>query len=258
MKTRTQTKALHENLAKSPSLPSHVGAHSLPVRAILITLASMIILLRALTPTHDATYVPGAGFSGFWYSFGRVQHLPDNKNRDYHCFSAGCLVVSSVFLDKSYEDVAASALEIQGRWRDGDLSRYAIASSFVDDLLDLTGKPENLLLADPWLVRVQVLTSSWYTGASLTTAKNRGELRNLLIQTSFIPWATGLGFNHEGENDGGFSLLFHPRCKHSVMLPFTWTMIKNFLNVNMGMDTVAELYGVGMLEEQSKQLPRVA
>lgn len=256
----TRSRSLSASTPVKP--PSHVSvsqhvldsiSSNLPnLRLLLVTLAIGIAILRALIPTHDATYLPGAGFSGFWYTFGRVSNLPDNKERDYHCFSAGCLVVSSVFLGREYSDVALTAKSIQQRWLDGEISRYDVASEFVDDLLELKD-PANALRQDAWLPRVQVLTSNWYGGAELTTAKNRGELRELLIQTSFIPFATGFGMYHEGENDGGFSLLYHPRCKHNVMLPLTWTMLSNILNVNMGMDTVQELYEIGWNEEEAKK-----
>ena len=98
-----------------------------------------------------------------------------------------------------------------------------------------------------------MLTSLWYTGANMARAKNRGELRELLVLTSFIPFATGFGFNHEGSNDGGVSLLFHPRCEDNVMLPLTFQMFANILNVNMSMKTVSELYEVGFQEEEAKR-----
>jgi len=227
-----------------------------PIKSVILILILGLLALKGLMPVHNATYVPGAGFSGFWYSFGRISNLPNNLDRDYLCFSAGCLVVSSVFLGKDYTAVAQSAVDIQRRWKDGKISQYDVASIFVDDLLDLTGKPGNRLLQDEWLKQVYVLTSSWYTGANMKVAKNRGELRELLVQTSFIPFATGFGFNHEGSNDGGFSLLFHPRCEDNVMLPLTFQMFANILNVNMSMETVSELYDVGFQEEEAKRAPR--
>lgn len=227
---------------------------SLPsLTSVLVFISAFIIAFNAMQPLHDASYVPGAGFSGFWYTFGRVAHLPDNKKRDYYCFSAGCLVVSSVFLNRDYADVASTALEIQSRWKRGEISRYDVAGEFVDDLLELSeGREENGLLQDDWLKHTHVLTTSYLGFPQMRTASNRGELRKLLVKTSFIPFATGFGFGHEGENDGGFSLLFHPRCNHNIMLPVTWKMLKNVLNVNMGMDTVKELYEIGWEEEEAK------
>ena len=64
------------------------------------------------------------------------------------------------------------------------------------------------MLQDEWLAQVNVHTSSWYTGANMARAKNRGELRELLVQTSFIPFATGFGFNHEGSYDCGYEVGF--------------------------------------------------
>jgi len=205
--------------------------------------------LKGLMPVNDAVFVPGAGFSGFWYSFGRIQSLADAESRDYYCFSAGCLAVSARYLGKGFDDVAESALRIQSSWRNGDLSRYSVATEFVDELLDINGT-EVLGIGsgeeETWLEHVNVLTTTWYGGVKISKAKDRRELRELLLKTSFIPFATGWGGNRDGELDGGFSLLFHPRCKHGIYLPPTFDMIVNILNVNMGFDTVERLYSKGV------------
>jgi len=145
--------------------------------------------------------------------------------------------------------VAESALRIQSSWRNGDLSRYSVATEFVDELLDINGT-EVLGIGsgeeETWLEHVNVLTTTWYGGVKISKAKDRRELRELLLKTSFIPFATGWGGNRDGELDGGFSLLFHPRCKHGIYLPPTFDMIVNILNVNMGFDTVERLYSKGV------------
>ena len=191
------------------------------------------------------------------YTFGRVENLPGSKSRDYNCFSAGCMVITSVFLGRTYDSVAVEALEVQSRWKSGEIGMYEVAGEFVDSLLDLKSDPSNALISDDWLPQVRVLTSTRYGAPQMAAASNRGELRTLLLKTSFIPFATGLGMTRDGENDGGFSFLFHPRCAHTVMLPATWRMLSNVLNVNMGMETVRELYEVGKEEEAAKERRRV-
>ena len=233
----------------SPSWTNRFSAKTLVTLLILVS-----AIIKASMPINDAVFVPGAGFSGFWYSFGRVNSLAEAESRNYFCFSAGCLAVSARFLNKSFDDVASSALRIQSSWRDGDLSRYNVASEFVDELLDIDVSAkiknnktidETSYASEEWLNHVNVLTTTWYGGVKISKAKERRELRELLLKTSFIPFATGWGGNRDGELDGGFSLLFHPRCKHGIYLPPTMEMLVNILNVNMGFETVKKLYSRG-------------
>ena len=215
----------------------------------LLVLASAAI--KGLMPINDAVFVPGAGFSGFWYSFGRIVSLENAEARDYYCFSAGCLAVSARYLNKGFEDVAESALRIQSSWRDGDLSRYSVATEFVDELLDINNATNFGGQQEAWLSHINVLTTTWYGGVKVSKANDRRELRELLLKTSFIPFATGWGGNRDGELDGGFSLLFHPRCKHGIYLPPTLDMFINILNVNMGFETVERLYEKGVSKATS-------
>jgi len=169
----------------------------------------------------------------------------------YHCFSAGCLAVSARFLGKGKDEIARTALDVQGRWKEGELTRYEVAGVFVDELLatsETEGETE-----DKWLEKVNILTTTWYGRPRVTVAKSREELKGLLIKTSFIPFATGFGFNNDGEMDGGFSMILHPRCKRGIYLPVRWDMIANVLNVNMGMETVERLYEEGVKDEEKRK-----
>mmetsp|Transcript_21839 Transcript_21839/g.41098 ORF Transcript_21839/g.41098 Transcript_21839/m.41098 type:complete len:259 (+) Transcript_21839:56-832(+) len=239
---------------------------------VLTVLVLMGACLKSLTPMNDAVFVPGAGFSGFWYSFGRIKSLENAKDQNYYCFSAGCLAISAHYLDKDFESVADTALKIQNSWRVGDLSRYSVATEFVDTLLSSTTTDDGSIssssssssdslsrngssdlaigsdseVEEEWLSHVNVLTTTWYGGVKISVASNRRELREMLLKTSFIPFATGWGGNRDGELDGGFSLLFHPRCRKGIFLPPTLEMLMNILNVNMGFETVEKLYAEGL------------
>ncbi|GMH65191.1 hypothetical protein TL16_g04138 [Triparma laevis f. inornata] len=264
-------------------MPSkNVSPFGFPSSRLILTILVLIgAILKALTPINDAVFVPGAGFSGFWYSFGRIkgmesQGLGDAKDQNYYCFSAGCLAISAHYLDQDFESIAGTALKIQKSWRDGELSRYSVATEFVDTILgdphcdgpereevsrngsgmvgssrsssssSSSSKSSDSEVEEEWLSHVNVLTTTWYGGVKISVANNRRELREMLLKTSFIPFATGWGGNRDGELDGGFSLLFHPRCRRGIFLPPTLEMLVNILNVNMGFDTVEKLYAEGL------------
>jgi len=41
----------------------------------------------------DSVYLPGGGFSGFWFHLGYLHSIPSESlhEHDYYCYSAGCL-----------------------------------------------------------------------------------------------------------------------------------------------------------------------
>lgn len=88
-----------------------------------------------------SVYVPGAGFSGFFFMLGRLQTLTTNfsssdMGKDYYCFSAGCLgVVATMISNYTVDEVAAIAFQVQQQWSNGELSRYDLTQAFVDKLL---------------------------------------------------------------------------------------------------------------------------
>ena len=169
------------------------------------------------------------------------------------------------------DEVTVVALELQGKWRDGELSRFKVLEQFVERMVT-DDESEEIT----WLGKINVVTSKFFLIPVSTTPRDIPHLRELLIKSAWIPFGTGLGFFAElptlkgavssalpalaagnvasapapatrvprtsKENDGGFSLLFHPRCSDYVFLPATWKMLSNFLNVNMGMDVEKELY----------------
>ncbi|GMI39282.1 hypothetical protein TrCOL_g10643 [Triparma columacea] len=234
---------------KSAKTLPYISNASIPSLYVIFTLTILLTFtVNHFLPLHDSTFVPGLGFSGFWYTFGRINSLSASEyaSGEYYCFSAGCLAVSARFLNKDVQEVARTALDAQGRWRSGNLTRYEVATDFVDTLLSRDEGDEEG--GDEWLEKVKVITTSWYGLMPVVTqAKTREELKGLLIKTSFIPFATGFGLAAEdGEMDGGFSMLFHPRCKKAIYLPVRWDMFKNILNVNMGMETVERLYAKGL------------
>lgn len=192
----------------------------------------------------DETYfIPGAGFSGFWYAFGRLKAIenPASPSKSYHCFSAGCLAITSTLLNKTFEDISSLGLNTQARWKNGVVHRYDVVEEFVDNLLiDLT---EEQMIP---LRELNIVTTNWGM-STITNPKTKEELRELLVDTAFIPFATGFGFTRAGGAiDGGFSVPFHPKCDTYIGLPITFRFLSNVLNVNMGMDLVTELYEEGL------------
>jgi hypothetical protein len=118
-------------------------------------------IMRYNPPKKDTVCVSGGGFSGFWFTLGRLQNsiiLPlttttdsevdtptisiDNNNKnssqtrkEYYCYSSGCLGVVAALSRYSMEDMWNIAYNIQLQWKSGQLDRYDVVTAFVDDLL---------------------------------------------------------------------------------------------------------------------------
>eukprot|EP00568_Trieres_chinensis_P013214 CAMPEP_0183316098 /NCGR_PEP_ID=MMETSP0160_2-20130417/53838_1 /TAXON_ID=2839 ORGANISM="Odontella Sinensis, Strain Grunow 1884" /NCGR_SAMPLE_ID=MMETSP0160_2 /ASSEMBLY_ACC=CAM_ASM_000250 /LENGTH=315 /DNA_ID=CAMNT_0025481811 /DNA_START=1 /DNA_END=945 /DNA_ORIENTATION=- len=227
-------------------------------------------------PVHPrSVYVPGAGFSGFWYSLGRLAAIPDPSSMIYHCFSAGCLASVATLTGQGLDDVMQLAVGAQLRWRTGKIDRFEVVEEFVDGLLGLRTDTFGLNWTDATTVvgisvtrnitrpcthigscRQRILMDDPKLLSSLrvvTTAKDVDgfrhairapnsveELREMLVQTTWIPFATGPGMwavdSQTGVRhlDGGFTAAAHPRCMYRLGLPLTnIRLLLNVLNVNM-------------------------
>ena len=170
----------------------------------------------------DCIYVPGAGFSGFWFTLGRLQSVTDPTTQRYYCFSAGCLGAVTALSNITLEMVLDVALNIQRQWKEGTLSRFQVVEQFVDRLLskptlpwldgdELSGtnhtgtsihhdrpveRHEWVGMRDPYLLsRLNIITTTfperqggWLGGVdvSIRTPSSIEELKEMLLQTTWM------------------------------------------------------------------------
>lgn len=91
-------------------------------------------------------YIPGAGFSGFFYTLGRLQALHtstlNSSSFQYYCFSAGCLALLTSLLQLPVDSAVELAHSSRNRWITGEISRFDVVEYFIDGLLlfDSKGK----------------------------------------------------------------------------------------------------------------------
>lgn len=210
-------------------------------------------------PIHpDSVYVPGAGFSGYWFTLGRLKSIPDPASKSYYCYSAGCLGVVATLADKNMQEMSDLAFGVQRKWKEGRLNRYDVVSHFVDGLLfnsSIKNATAPIMSDANLLSKINVITSSkaiMGVRSVIRTPQSIDELRDMLLHTTWIPWATGDGLwvedvltgNHH--MDGAFSATTHPRCTHQLSLPFMLDLFLNILNVNLGRDKVAKYWNAGV------------
>jgi len=218
-------------------------------------------------PIHpDSVYVPGAGFSGYWFTLGRLKSIPDPASKSYYCYSAGCLGVVATLADKSMQEMSDLAFGVQRKWKEGTLDRYDVVSHFVDGLLFDSGIDEQEsnamknatapIMSDANLLsKINVITTAkeiMGVRSVIRTPQSIDELRDMLLHTTWIPWATGDGLWAEDDwtghhhMDGAFSATTHPRCTHHLGLPFMLDLFLNILNVNLGRDKVEKYWNAGV------------
>eukprot|EP01083_Nonionella_stella_P163197 536356_1 len=254
---------------------------------------------------------PGAGFSGFWFSLGRLHaieadaqikikknrtitmqyfddlHGPDDDDDDdddnsisnpadyqplnYECFSAGCLSVVAAFIQIPMENVMDLAINARDSWKSGNIGRFDVVESFVDGLLeysktDSTNIPFTLddhspfeergvLLTDEMLSRIHVITSTIQESGNFIyvsrSPKSIAELREMLIQTTWIPYITGNSLwrkdNSNGEHhmDGAFTGFNHMRCSRKLALPLNADLLLNALSLNLMRSKAEKFYDFG-------------
>mmetsp|Transcript_24178 Transcript_24178/g.35825 ORF Transcript_24178/g.35825 Transcript_24178/m.35825 type:complete len:516 (+) Transcript_24178:47-1594(+) len=225
----------------------------------------------------DSVCVPGAGFSGFWFTLGRLRSMPDPASKSYYCYSAGCLGVVATLANRTMEEMYDIASGAQRLWQDGTIGRYDVVPRFVDQLLDLdaddgvvkdtapkrmeAGGNLTTTVEEPTMTDVNLLskihiitTTKGFMGVrhEVRTPQSIQELRKGLIHTTWIPYATGGSlWNYDAQTDdhhmdGAFSVKTHPRCTYHLDPPFMMDLFLNVINVNLGRDKVEKYWDAGV------------
>jgi hypothetical protein len=214
--------------------------------------------LQQSTSTDQCIYVPGGGFSGFWFTLGRLQSIPKRErlDHDYYCYSAGCLaVVASTILDKDMEDMYQMAHSVQRQWRDGTLGRYSVVRTFLDELLYGISPGNSTLFPAPridmsGLAKIHIITAarhdSLFPATMVRNARTLEELHEMLLQTTWIPFAIGDRLWQNGHMDGAFTALYHPKCHRQLGLAGNFWLLANVINVNLSREGVEHFWKLGL------------
>jgi hypothetical protein len=230
--------------------------------SILFLLILIVVASSGLFMSPDivanSVYVTGGGFSGFWFTLGRLQGvLSDHSEpKQLYCYSSGCLALVAALSRYSMEEMWNIAYNVQNQWKQGRISRYDVVESFVDDLLYGTARnvsdssePASSRLRPLDLSSLKVITTKndgWLrVKTSIRSAESVSELRTMLLQTTWIPFAIGNGLWYNGHMDGAFTTPFHPAADVTVGLELDWDLYANVLNVNLGRDKVEKFWNKG-------------
>ncbi|CAB9504499.1 expressed unknown protein [Seminavis robusta] len=225
--------------------------------------------VHAVKDPNTCLYVPGGGFSGFFYHIGHLQATStakptvsniiagsesDNVDTDYYCYSAGCLAITAALGNITVFDIIDALWDLQDLMRTGNISQFEMVEGFVDYLIS-TGRERTLI--DAALAKMHIITTAvlpaegWLSPPKLETVvrtpQSLRELKEMLLQTTWIPGVTGNGWVSDDHLDGGLTTSSHPACSSAVEVPqFTWTWesLEFYANV---------LFGVTMSKEQAER-----
>ena len=204
-----------------------------------------------------SVYVPGGGFSGFWFLLGQLQSMPDPMDQEYYCFSAGCLAVAATLGNYSMEQMYSNARSVQRLWLSCDVHRHDVVSTFLNSLI-LDGSVENDYNEstttdwnDPALLsKMNIITTvknqPFGLTAEIRKPSSAQELRTMLIQTTWIPFILGSDLFYQGHMDGAFSMSYHPACAHEVGLVNNPDLLVNVVNANLGREKVEKFWNMGL------------
>ncbi|CAB9501465.1 expressed unknown protein [Seminavis robusta] len=193
----------------------------------------------AVEDPNTCAYVPGAGFSGFFFTMGRLQTVQEPTSLDYYCYSAGCLASTATLGNITTGEALSMALNAQEQWMNGTISRFDVVSQFVDSMIAVG---QERTLNAKVLSKLRIITTKsngWLQQREtvIRTPKSLEDLKTMLVQTTWIPGATGNAFSFEEHSDGAFSSATHPSCPTTVGLPQlsrkTFSFFANLLNMNL-------------------------
>ena len=234
-------------------------------KSIWIAFAALLLVLYLGFPLSasnsavdpDSVYVSGGGFSGFWFSIGRLQSVENPASKNYYCYSAGCLAVVAALSNSTLEQMSDLSFSVQKRWQTGETKHHGVVTDFLDNLVE-TPNVQRLLRNEELLAKIHIITAvkdGWYgLKSAIRSPTGLDDLYTMLLQTTWIPFATGeqiweVNGSPDGEHhmDGIFSSHDHPVCAHHVGLPWNWDLRVNALNVNLGADKVAKFWAEGLV-----------
>jgi hypothetical protein len=224
----------------------------------LVLLFVMTITRSFGTPTNnthsfvdkDSVYVPGGGFSGFWFTLGRLRSIPEPETKNFYCYSAGCLGVIATLSKLTMEEMYDIAYDVQLRWKQGDVDHFDVVETFLDTLLFGKRSNSSLFGGEDILSRLNIITTvkgNWFgLDAVVRKPESLEHLHEMLLQTTWIPYATGRDLWLKDHMDGAFTVAQHPKCEHSVGIAPDLDLVANIVNVNLGRDKVEKFYNAGL------------
>lgn len=167
---------------------------------------------------ESSVYIPGAGFSGFFYTLGRLSSLRINETNsnvgaphEYYCFSSGCLALVTHLMGRDVDSALELAHESRLQFMSGNIGQYSIVGKFVEGLLfgdadtdavqqfqkesgDNCTRHHNTSDAmhqlHDHLSRINVITTSWneanFPSQSIRRPTSVDHLKQMLIQTTWM------------------------------------------------------------------------
>jgi hypothetical protein len=198
----------------------------------------------------DSVYVPGGGFSGFWFTLGRLRSIPNPEMKNFYCYSAGCLGVVATLSNYTMEEMYSIAYGVQSRWKQGSVGHFNVVETFLDDLLFGDRSNSSIFVDEDVLSRLNIITTvkgNWFgLNAVVRKPESLEHLHEMLLQTTWIPYATGGDLWLKDHMDGAFTVAQHPMCEHSVGISSNLDLVANIVNVNLGRDKVEKFYNAGL------------
>jgi hypothetical protein len=228
--------------------------------------------ISGLDNYNNSVCVDGGGFSGFWFTLGRLNSISDPLNQQYYCYSAGCLGVVAALSNYTKNEMLEMALDKQNRWKNGTLSRHDVVGAFLDDLIhgptsassgsNSSSKLLERAAQEPrFLSSLRIITShrqrrvelggivlpGYSLQSSIRTPTSVQELREMLLQTTWIPFAVGSSLFYKDHMDGAFTIVQHPRCARRVGLDLlNLNLVMNAVNVNLAGHMAEQFWMAGL------------
>ncbi|KAI2501414.1 hypothetical protein MHU86_13081 [Fragilaria crotonensis] len=135
-----------------------------------VAIAALLIVIYLGHPSGsnpsldpNSVYVSGGGFTGFWFSIGRLQSVENPASKNYYCYSAGCLAVVAALSNSTLEQMSDLSFGVQKRWQTGETKHHGVVTDFLDKLV-VTPNVQTLLRNEE-LAKIHIITAvknGWY------------------------------------------------------------------------------------------------
>lgn len=177
--------------------------------------------------TSECLFVGGGGHGAVLFRFGQIEaflaHSTSNVT-EFYCSSAGCIAASFVVAGLPRSMIGDVYEKVYERVD----SKYAFPTpgSVVDFACDELSSRMNEEQLEKIKNQLNVLTTTFGVGLNSRKPQSTANLKELLRQSTWIPFLTSNGLYHVDEEgikhvDGDFiAKMFPPQCEHSFRTPF--------------------------------------
>ena len=189
--------------------------------------------------TTDCLIIHGGGITGFWNILGKLKKVDFKNFSKIYCYSSGCLAL--IIKQNKYENInniINKTIELKKEVYKNYSNFYNLRSNFINFLIDDYHKANSNN-------SFSIISSNRYGRCIVNKYSlnilNKTNIKEVMLDSSYIPMITGYLNEHRKAYDGAFCHLDFPNCKYNIHPDINLFNFKNILNFDLSLAQIHKL-----------------